>query len=209
MLWEEAVYKQVYIYERNSSSDQLHLQAAPTATCALRHRGSNTTRRRASIDVPEVPLMMVIDCLHAQQAGGARIGSECCAHAALRVLAKLQLRTLGELTMRTLHLERELCARLLCSREAAASLRRPSVGLGASARGAKSRRRHFHFAAFLRPPTQCAHTCIPLQRVNCAMQAAGCGDPHMGADAHHGGCDTTECLYVVGSFITRQSSRSS
>ena len=88
--------------------------------------------------------MMVIDCLHAQQAGGARIGSECCAHAALRILAKLQLRTLGELTMRTLHLERELCARLLCSREAAASLRRPSVGLGASARGAKSRRRHFH-----------------------------------------------------------------
>ena len=58
--------------------------------------------------------------------------------------AKLQLRTLGELTMRTLHLERELCARLLCSREAAASLRRPSVGLSASARGAKSRRRHFH-----------------------------------------------------------------
>ena len=51
--------------------------------------------------------MMVIDCLHAQQASGARIGSDCYAHAALRILAQLQLRTLGELTMCTLHLERE------------------------------------------------------------------------------------------------------
>ena len=82
--------------------------------------------------------MMVIDCLHAQQASGARIESDCYAHAALRILAQLQLRTLGELTMCTLHLERELCAQLLCSREAAASLRPPSVGLSASARGAKS-----------------------------------------------------------------------
>ena len=99
--------------------------------------------------------MMVIDCLHAQQASGARIGSDCYAHAALRILAQLQLRTLGELTMCTLHLERELCARLLCSREAAASLRRPSVGLSASARGAKSASSRIHLAPFYAPPTQC------------------------------------------------------
>ena len=142
---------------RSGTRAQLPLQAAPTATCALRHRGSNTTRRRASIDVPEVPLMMVIDCLHAQQASSARIGSDCYAHAALRILAQLQLRTLGELTMCTLHLERELCARLLCSREAAASLRRPSVGLSASARGAKSASSRIHLAPFYAPPTQCGN----------------------------------------------------
>ena len=114
------------------------MQAAPTATSALRHRGSSTTRRRASIDVPVVPLMMVIDLVHAQPATGARIGSGCCVQTGTQRLTKLQLCTLGEMNMCTLRLELDLCARLLCSCEEAACSQHPLVGVSASARGAKS-----------------------------------------------------------------------
>ena len=59
-------------------------------------RSSNMTGRREPIDVPEVPMMIMIDNLYVKQMGIDICGNGCCAHARAQRLAKLQLCMLGE-----------------------------------------------------------------------------------------------------------------